>query len=141
MLIRFASIFIVIAIIAAVIVTGIFEEPELPTPESTSIDGAVIETGLQLDDNNKILSLGDTFTINQDFYIHFDNNGAFEQEQVTFQLIDTKNDQILAQENYDVDIEDTEVYSIVYFSSPGLYRIVALVGGQVRATSEVIIKQ
>lgn len=141
MLIRFASIFIVIAIIAAVIVTGIFEEPELPTPESTSIDGAVIETGLQLDDNNKILSLGDTFTINQDFYIHFDNNGAFEQEQVTFQLIDTKNDEILAQENYDVDIEDTEVYSIVYFSSPGLYRIVALVGGQVRATSEVIIKQ
>ena len=141
MLIRFASIFIVIAIIAAVIVTGIFEEPELPTPESTSIDGAVIETGLQLDDNNKILSLGDTFTINQDFYIHFDNNGAFEQEQVTFQLIDTKNDEILAQENYDVDIEDTEVYSIVYFSSPGLYRIVALVGGQVRAPSEVIIKQ
>ena len=141
MLIRFASIFIVIAIIAAVIVTGIFEEPELTTPESTYIDGAVIETGLQLDDNNKILSLGDTFTINQDFYIHFDNNGAFEQEQVTFQLIDTKNDEILAQENYDVDIEDTEVYSIVYFSSPGLYRIVALVGGQVRATSEVIIKQ
>ena len=141
MLIRFASIFIVIAIIAAVIVTGIFEEPELPTPESTSIDGAVIETGLQLDDNNKILSLGDTFTINQDFYIHFDNNGAFEQEQVTFQLIDTKNDEILAQENYDVDIEDTEVYSIVYFSSPGLYRIVDLLGGNVRATSLVIIKQ
>lgn len=141
MLLRFAIIFFVIAVIGAVLFTGFFGEPVLRMPESTSVDGANIETGLELDENNKIVSISDTFRINQDFYIHFENNGPFEDERVTFQLIDTKNDQILAQDHYDVESEDHHLYSIIYFSSPGLYRIVALVGNQIRATREVVIEK
>lgn len=141
MLIRFALIFFVIAIIGAIIFTGFFGDTEPRTPESTSVDGAIIETGLELDENNLIVAFSDTFKINQDFYIHFENNGPFEHEQVTFQLVDTTNDQILAQEQYDVELDDHDLYSLVFFSSPGLYRIVAIVGDQIRATREVIIEE
>jgi hypothetical protein len=140
MLMRFALIFFVIAIIAAVVFTGTLEDPDLPTPQSTSVDGAVIETGLQLDDNNQILTSGDTFQINQDFYIHFENNGPFNHNQVTFQLVDTRDEHLLAQEIFDVEAEEHDLYSLVYFNRPGLYRIVALVGGEIRATREVIIE-
>ncbi len=141
MVMRFAIVFSVIAIITAVTVTRFFSDAELRTPESTSIDGAFIETGLELDDNNLIALVSDTFKINQDFYIHFENNGPFENEQIKFQLVDTKNDQILAQEPFDVEIDDHDHYSLVFFSSPGLYRIVAIVGDQIRATREVIIEE
>jgi hypothetical protein len=141
MLMRFALIFFVIAIIGAIVFTEFYGETELIIPESTSVDGAIIETGLELDENNLIVAFSDTFKINQDFYIHFENNGPFEHEQVTFQLIDTTNDQILAQEQYDVEIDDHDLYSLVFFSSPGLYRIVAIVGDQIRATREVVIEQ
>jgi hypothetical protein len=141
MLMRFALIFFVIAIIGAIVFTEFYGETELIIPESTSVDGAIIETGLELDENNLIVAFSDTFKINQDFYIHFENNGPFEQEQVTFQLVDTTNDQILAQEQYDVEVDDHDLYSLVFFSSPGLYRIVAIVGDQIRATREVVIEQ
>jgi hypothetical protein len=140
MLMRFALIFIVIAIIAAVFISGVFDPAELIVPESTSVDGAMIRTGLELNDENQIIIVDEIFEANQDFYIHFDNNGAFNSEQVIFQLVDTKNDKILAQENYEVSEEESELYSLVFFSSPGLYRIVALVGEEIRATREVIIK-
>jgi len=126
MLMRFALIFFVIAIIGAIVFTEFYGETELIIPESTSVDGAIIETGLELDENNLIVAFSDTFKINQDFYIHFENNGPFE---------------ILAQEQYDVDIDDHDLYSLVFFSSPGLYRIVAIVGDQIRATREVVIEQ
>jgi len=141
MLMRFALIFFVAAIIVAVVFTEFFGETELRTPESTSVDGAIIETGLELDESNAIVSFSDIFKINQDFYIHFENNGPFEQDRVTFQLIDTKDDQILAQENFNVETEAHDLYSRVFFSSPGLYRIVAIVGDQIRATREVIIEK
>ena len=141
MLMRFALIFFVIAVIATVVFTGFYDETELRTPDSTSVDGAIIETGLELDESNLIVAFSDTFKINQDFYIHFENNGPFEHEQVTFHLVDTKNDQILAQEQYDVKTDDHDLYSLVFFSSPGLYRIVAIVGDQIRATREVIIEK
>jgi hypothetical protein len=141
MLIRFALIFFVIAIIGAIIFTGFFGDTEPRTPESTSVDGAIIETGLELDENNLIVAFSDTFKINQYFYIHFENNGPFEHEQVTFQLVDTTNDQILAQEQYEVEPDEHDRYSLVFFSSPGLYRIVAIVGDQIRATREVVIEQ
>jgi hypothetical protein len=141
MLMRIALIFFVIAIIGAIIFTEFYGGTELTIPESTSVDGAIIETGLELDENNLIIALSDTFKINQDFYIHFENNGPFEHEQVTFQLVDSTNDQILAQEQYDVEIDDHDLYSLVFFSSPGLYRIVAIVGDQIRATREVVIEQ
>ena len=141
MLMRFVLIFFVIAIIVAVVFTGFFSETELRTPESTSVDGAIIETGLELDESNAIVSFSDIFKINQDFYIHFENNGPFEHERVTFQLVDTKNDTILAQEHYDVETDAHDLYSLVFFSSPGLYRVVAIVGDQIRATREVIIEK
>ncbi|MBM4234910.1 MAG: hypothetical protein FJ152_00365 [Firmicutes bacterium] len=138
---RFALIIFVIVVIAAVVFTGSNDETELRTPESTSVDGATIETGLELDETNLIVAFSDTFKINQDFYIHFENNGPFENEKVTFHLVDTKNDQILAQEQYDVETDDHDLYSLVFFSNPGLYRIVAIVGDQIRATREVIIEE
>jgi hypothetical protein len=141
MMMRFALIFLILAIIAAVIISGSLIDDELPIPQSTSVDGAVINTGLELDENNQIFNPGDTFKPNQDFYVHFDNNDSFDFDQVTFQLLDTQNDKILAQQDYDVNIEETELYSLVYFSSPGLYRILALVGGQIRATREILIKE
>lgn len=141
MLMRFAIIFFVIAVIVAVVFIGFLGETELRTPESTSVDDAIIETGLELDENNLIVASSDTFKINQDFYIHFENNGPFGHDKVTFQLVDTNNDQMLAQEQYDVGTDDHDLYSLVFFSSPGLYRIVAIVGDQIRATREVIIEE
>jgi len=141
MLMRFALIVLILAIIAAVILSGFLINEAVPIPQSTSVEGAVIITGLELDENNQILNPGDTFKPNQDFYIYFNNNDSFGFDQVTFQLLDTENDKILAQEVYDVDIEENELYSLVYFGSPGLFRILALVGGQIRATREVLIKE
>lgn len=141
MAIRLALIFAVMAIIAAVIYTGTLEDDRLPAPGSTSVDGAVIETGMALDEFNQILAAADTFKANQDFYIHFDNNGPFNHEQVVFKLIDTKNDKILAQENLTVKPEEEDIHSLVFFNNPGLYRIVAFVGGEVRATREVVIEK
>ena len=141
MVMRFALIVLILAIIAAVILSGFLINKEVPIPQSTSVEGAVIITGLELDENNQILNPGDTFQPNQDFYIYFNNNDSFGFDQVTFQLLDTENDKILAQEVYDVNIEENELYSLVYFGSPGLFRILALVGGQTRATREVLIKE
>ena len=141
MVMRFALIVLILAIIAAVILSGFLINKEVPIPQSTSVEGAVIITGLELDENNQILNPGDTFKPNQDFYIYFNNNDSFGFDQVTFQLLDTENDKILAQEVYDVNIEENELYSLVYFGSPGLFRILALVGGQTRATREVLIKE
>jgi len=141
MVMRFALIVLILAIIAAVILSGFLINEAVPIPQSTSVEGAVIITGLELDENNQILNPGDTFKPNQDFYIYFNNNDSFGFDQVTFQLLDTENDKILAQEVYDVDIEENELYSLVYFGSPGLFRILALVGGQIRATREVLIKE
>ncbi len=141
MVMRFALIVLILAIIAAVILSGFLINEAVPIPQSTSVEGAVIITGLELDENNQILNPGDTFKPNQDFYIYFNNNDSFGFDQVTFQLLDTENDKILAQEVYDVDIEENELYSLVYFGSPGLFRIIALVGGQIRATREVLIKE
>ncbi len=141
MLMRFVIILFVIAIIAAVVFTGFLKETEIRIPESISVDGAIIVTGLELDEKNIIVTFSDTFKVNQDFYIHFENNRPFESELVTFQLINTKNDQILAQEIYDVETEDHDLYSLVFFNNPGLYRIVAIVGGEIRATREVVIEE
>ncbi len=109
-------------------------------PESTSVGGAVLETGHELDDDHMVVSAQTTFTANEDFYFSFYNNEPFSVEEVKFELIYSGSGEVKADNRYEVDPEGDIVYDMIWFSQPGIYKISAIVGEEVRATKEVIIE-
>ncbi|MGM0687971.1 MAG: hypothetical protein ACQESO_00130 [Bacillota bacterium] len=115
------------------------EEKQLP-PTGTSVGGSVLETGLEIDQELLIISAQTTFMPNEIFYFYFYNNAVFGSGQVTVQLVENSNEKVLAQSNYEVDPDDDSLTDKIWFGSPGRYTIVVKVGGEIRATQEVIIE-
>lgn len=109
-------------------------------PESTSVGGAVLETGHELDDDYMIVSTQATFNANEDFYFSFYNNEPFGVEEVKIELIYSDSGEVKADNRYEVDPEGDIVYDMIWFSQPGIYKIFVLVGEEIRATKEVIIE-
>jgi len=115
-------------------------------PTSTSVGGAVVETGYRIedqDDNNgkkEIISPQTTFKANEDFYFSFFNNEPFGEDEVIVELINSDTGEVKAENNYEVDPEGNNVFDMIWFNTPGMYKISVKVGDQVRATQEVIIE-
>lgn len=121
-------------------------EPEViqRDPQSTAVGGSLLETGLEIVDREgdiNIVSPQTTFEPHEDFYFSFDNNRPFGVETVTVKLTCSDNEQLIAENEYPVDPEWSTINDMIWFGSPGLYKITIIVGESERATHEVIIEQ
>ncbi len=115
-------------------------------PTSYSFEGAVVETGYRIDDQNdnngklRMISPQTTFEVNEDFYFLFFNNEPFGEDEVIVELINSDTGEIKAENIYPVDPEGYNVFDMIWFNSPGMKKISVKVGDQVRATQEVFIE-
>lgn len=139
MLKRYGIIMAVIFTIALITISC-SNNQQLRPPGSTSVGGARIETALEANDNLVITESQTTFETNQQFYFYFNNNRSFQSEQLTVQLIDNRNERILAESDYEVNPDQYELTDKIWFGSEGMFTIVVKVDGEVRATREVIIE-
>ncbi len=130
-----------VVVIVLLTITSCGEESQqMRTPGSTSVGGAVILTGLEVDDDWEIIEPQVYFSANEEFYFHFHNNMPFDTEQVTIQLINNRDEEILAENNYEVSPEESLLVDMVWFGKEGMYTLKAIVGEEVRATREVLIE-
>ncbi len=119
------------------------DEPENETeriPESISVEGATLQTGYEIDDDYMIVSKQTTFKANEDFYFSFYNNEPFGVEEVLIELIYSGSGEVKADNKYEVDPDGDTVYDMIWFGQPGIYKVSAQVGEEVRAMQEVIIE-
>jgi hypothetical protein len=130
-------IFVTVAVFALVNISCAADEPP---PVNTSAGGAVLETGLTVDENMVITDPGIHFKSNEEFYFYFHNNESFNADWVVVQLIESKSDRILAGNEYPVEPEANSITDMIWFGGTGKYKIVIYVAGQIRATREVIIE-
>lgn len=108
---------------------------------STSIGGAQLELGTDYDDDLYIVSPKTTFEPGENFYISFDNNAAFDSNEIAFQLVIVETDELFGEIIYDdVDPEWTIIVTEpLYVDEPGKYKVKAVINGNVRATQDIII--
>ena len=107
---------------------------------STSVDGASLETGYEIDSDFSITSTQNTFKAGEYFYFSFFNNDDFGNETITLQLIDADSDELLFTTDYSVQKDWNIIADEVIFNEPGKYKIAILINGNTRATQEVIIE-
>lgn len=108
-------------------------------PVNVSVDGAVVETGLEVDDHYRIVSPQADFTAGEEFYFYFFNNQPFGSDRLTVQLVDGRNEKVLAEHTYEVDPLDESLTDVIFFGSAGTYYVTVRIDGIVRASSEVTI--
>ena len=109
---------------------------------STSIGGAEIQIGSEIKDDFYIVSPKTAFSVDEDFYISFDNNAAFDSDFTTLKVEDTETQEIIAQIEYNVDPEWSVVITEMYsFQEPGKYKISFVVKEKVRASQVVIVSE
>ena len=136
-----AAIILTAMIIILLIMTSCEEEEQqMRTPGSTSAGGAVILTGPEIDDEWEIVEPQVYFSTSEEFYFYFHNNLAFDTDQVTIQLIDNRDEEILAENVFEVDPEEKVLVDMVWFGKEGMYTIKALVDEEIKATREVLIE-
>lgn len=132
----------IIAVIIMFIFVGIScdeqknEDPLINTAEG----GSLLITGTTIDDNKEINQPETTFKANEDFYLYFNNNDQFSTDRVIVQLINSANDKVLAESDYDVEPESNTITDMIWFGSSGRYQIKVIVDGEVRAVREVIVE-
>jgi hypothetical protein len=131
------TLFLVIVLVIVLIGTSCSNDDE---PVDVSIDGALLETGLEIDENREIIETGSSFSANQDFYFYFHNNQPFGTDRVTVQLIDNRNSNVLAEHTYEVDPDEYTLTDGIFFGNSGSYAVSVLIHGQVRATRQVTIE-
>ena len=90
------------------------------TTTSSSVDGASLVFGLQLDQETlKIDQPATTFKAKQEIYYTFNNNEAFGSDKLTIQLKNSANDELLLEQSYDVGAENSIYANTVGFNNPG----------------------
>lgn len=109
-------------------------------PVNVSVDGAIIETGLAIDDDLRIISPQTTFKAGEDFYFYFYNNGNFNSERLTVQLVDSRNEKVLAEHTYEVEPGENSLTDGIFFGNPGSFLVTVRIDGLVRATRQIIIE-
>lgn len=114
--------------------------PPPPVPTATSVGGAVLETGREIDLADRVVNLETTFSAGEDFYFSFYNDETFGGQEIQAFLVNVVNGEVLSEVSYEVDPRKDTIADMVWFSSPGYYRIVVHVGGRERATREVLIE-
>ncbi len=137
MLKRTLLVYVTVTLVALLNISCAEDEPP---PVNTSAGGAVLETGLTVDENLVVTDPVINFKSNEEFYFYFYNNEPFNAEWVVVQLIESKSDRILAGNEYSVEPEASSITDMIWFGGIGKYKIVIYVAGQIRATREVIIE-
>ncbi len=107
---------------------------------STSTGGASIETGYEINDNHSIVTTKNTFASGEEFYFSFRNNEPFDSNILGLQLINSENDEVLFEIDYEVESEWDILADVIWFNVPGKYKIACVINEKVRATQEVIIE-
>ena len=107
---------------------------------STSVGGASIETGYEINDNFGIKSTKTTFAAGEEFYFSFNNSKQFDSDVLQLQLSNSESDEILLEHNYEVESAWDTLADTIWFNDPGKYKISCLINGKVRATQEVIVE-
>jgi hypothetical protein len=107
---------------------------------STSIDGAGIQVGAEVNDDLYIVSPKTNVAVGEDFYISFDNNASIGTGVVTLLVEDSESKEVIEEISYEVDPEWTIIVTEqLYFPDPGKFKISFIVNDEVRATQEVIV--
>ena len=109
---------------------------------STSIDGAKLEVGYEVDDDFRIISPRTHFAIEEDFRISFEMNEPFNADVVVFRIYEAETGELYGEATVNVDPQ----YNIlatdpVYVEDPGKYNLQAVVNGKVKATQDIIITE
>lgn len=111
-------------------------------PENYAIDGVLLETGFAINDDMEIMTPGIIFKPKEQFYFFYNNNQPFDDKELVVRLIDTSNESILAEsKSYEFYPEESTLTDMIWFGSPGRYRISIILDGELRAYQEVIIKE
>ena len=109
---------------------------------STSIDGADIQIGSEVNDNLYIVSPKTNLLVGEDFYVSFDNNALFASDYITMKIENSESGEVLSEVEYNVDPEWTIVVTEkLYFADLGKFKVSFIVNGKVRATQEVIVEE
>ncbi len=106
----------------------------------TSVGGASIETGYEVNNDFEIVSTSNTFPAGDEFYYSFYNGSKFGSGTITLKLIDSESSETLLDHDYEVEPEWSILADTIWFNEPGKYKISISIDGKVRATQEVIIK-
>ena len=107
---------------------------------STSVGGASISTGLEIQDNLTVRSAKNEFAAGEVFYISFDNNASFGTGSITMRVEDTETREIIGEADYNVEPEWTIMATDGSLNEPGKYKIIFIVDGKVRASQSVVIR-
>lgn len=109
---------------------------------STSIDGAAIQVGAEVNDDLYIVSPKTNLTVGEDFYISFDNNDSFGTDFITLLVEDSESKEVIVEVSYNVDPAWTIIATeLLYIPEPGKFKISFIVSEKVRATQEVIVEE
>ncbi len=106
----------------------------------TSVGGADIEMGLDVDDDLNIVSPQTTFSAGEVFYVAFDNNASFEAEQILMVIEESGSENVVLEEPLEVDPMWDMLAIDVMLPDPARYKISFIVEDTVRATQEVIVE-
>jgi len=105
-----------------------------------SVGGSILLTGSVVDENMRIEEPETVFYANEYFYFYFHNNEPFQVEEITVQLANSATEKVLAEDKFPVYPEALDLTDMIWFSSPGRYKIVIIVEEEVRSIREVVIK-
>lgn len=101
---------------------------------------ATLVTGRDFDQENvTINSQASTFDLNEEFYFLFRNNKPFESTGVTLNVYDESNE-VIFDHTYEVEAEWDWVSDTLWSSTPGTFRLEIVIGGEVRASTEVTVR-
>ncbi len=130
---------LIIAALASLFFISACDEPEQP-PASSAVGGSLLVLGREITEEHEVLNQDVRFGAGEEFYFYFHNNMPFDTEEVEVRLINNSNDEILAENSYEVHPDAKTVTDKIWFGSPGRFSILVQVGDQVRAVREVIIE-
>ena len=109
-------------------------------PVDYLFDGVVLETGLEINEEREIINPSRTFRPSADIYFHYRHYRPFDNEEIVVQLVDLSNDKVLARNVYSIEQGEKSIMDIIWFGSPGRYKIVVSVNDTLKAVREVVIE-
>lgn len=129
---------VIVLVITLLILAGIYykQDPLI----NTAYGGAILLTASTVNENMEIDIPETTFKNSEDFYFYFNNNGPFDVDRITVQLINSKTGKVLAESDYAVDPQEDALHDMIYFSGSGRFKITVFIDDEVRAIREVIIE-
>jgi len=129
---------LLIIIISLLFLTACSEEEQPPV--DYLFNGVRLETGLEMTEEKEIINPSRSFRPSADIYFHYRHYQPFDHEEIEVQLVDLSNDQVLARSVYDTELGEETINDIIWFGSPGRYKIVIIVNGTIKAVREIVIE-